>query len=341
MITSGNLTPASPGTVSVADSVPASMFSNMTVNSVSTRAFTELKNVKRELYKTQHQMRLVKIDLERERFDRVQERNRLNEQIAQMQEKMQETEKDLQFISEAEAEAQEKLEKLRTSSTSTERELRAQILTLKTKLTEEQDARFAAEEQVSELLKELESFEIEDHSAEFEQEIENWKEKVTALQSKEQDYESRIHALETENDSLRQQVTAEAECPALYSTLISTFGGLQEAQEEVESKKREAARLADRIGSVMELEEKLRVATVELNRLKSESVLSKKSSPSNISLITAELNTVKQSLLESQVRTEFLEADLQAAKEALAKSQEAEKTLRSRVFELEARLKKQ
>ena len=187
----------------------------------------------------------------------------------------------------------------------------------------------------------MEAFEIEDYSAEFEQEIENWKEKVTALQSKEQDYESRIHALETENDSLRQQVTAESDYPALYSTLLSTFGGLQEAQEEVESRKREAARLADRIGSVMELEEKLRVATVELNRLKSESVLSKKSSPSNISLITAELNTLKQSLLESQVRTEFLGADLQAAKEALAKSQEAEKTLRSRVFELEARLKKQ
>ena len=351
--------PSSPAP-SITDSTPNSLLSAMTFSSSLgvIKASAELKTVKRELFRAQHQQRLLKIDLERERAARLQEKAAFETQIRDLEAKLVEANHDIEFLNEAEGQAKLELKALKTKTTSTERELRNVVTSLKQKLAVEQDARIEAEERVARLFSEQEEGCYEDPSEEFEALVEEWKTRVDDLQDSENTLSARVTELEQENELLKSKLNVNEEYEVLNRIMLSTFSSLEEAKSELQRRQNEVERISARIGSVLELEERLRTATVELNRLKS-SEQSRISSPSpqtpivakqvpvsavdtlKIASLSAEIAQLREQFLISQGQAEALKAELESKSTAFSSQASALKEAQRRIFELEARLKNQ
>ncbi len=353
-------TPSSPApslSPSMTELTPNSLLSAMTFSSSMgvVKASAELKTVKRELFRAQHQQRLLKIDLEREKADRLQEREKFENQVRELEAKLVESNHDIEFINEAEEQAKLELKTFKSKTTNTERELRTEISSLKQKLATEQDARIEAENRAANLFSKHDRDNFVDPSEEFEELVQQWKERVHELEASESDLSSKVIELEQENEQLKNKQSAQQEYETLNRILLSTFTDLDTAKDELQRRRSEAERISARIGSVLELEEKLRSATVELNRMKSGSSRSSSPLPQlaaqnvpasrmetlKIASLMAEITNLREQVILAQAQTESLKAELEAKSSAYSTVSNAFKEAQRRTFELEVRLKKQ
>ena len=234
----------------------------------------EYRALRQQLFQLQSTHNSLKLSHEREGILFSTQRSQFQEKIQKLQEQLDEIKKDQVFLFNSEQTALKDFENIKTEKEQQEQSFKSRFCELEKIISDEKEARYAAESAVSNLKLQLQLQERQCAPGYTEEFVSNllgeWKERVMILNSKNKILEEELKDIKEQKLNFKTNETSSENCESLRQKILSTYTSLESAQSSLSQKKNEIERLSARIGNIKILEEKFRDAQIIIKRLENE-----------------------------------------------------------------------
>lgn len=253
--------------------------SNISSSSSAAKKFAvksspEYRALRQQLFQLQSTHNSLKLSHEREGILFSTQKSQFQEKNQKLQEQLDEIKKDQVFLFNSEQTALKDFEKIKNEKEQHEQSFKSRFCELEKIISNEKEARYAAESSVSNLKLQLQSQERQctpGYSEEFVSSLlGEWKERVMILNSKNRILEEELKDIKEQELKFKTNETTIENCESLRQKILSTYTSLESAQSSLSQKKTEIERLSARIGNIKILEEKFRDAQIRIKRLENE-----------------------------------------------------------------------